>query len=420
MDKKKRVVITGMGLVSCFGTDVKTFYEKLLEGESGIDLITSFNTEKFPTKFAASVKNFNPEDFVDKKLARRADPCINFAIAAGKMAVSDAKLNLDQIDKTRVGVLIGSGMGGMERFYDGCTTIELAERGIEDRKLTPFFIPFVITNMAGALLAIEFGFKGPNYSISTACATSNYSIFSAINHIRDGQADVILAGGTEAGVNIMGLAGFSALKALSRNNENYEKASRPWDKNRDGFVLGEGCGVLVLESLEHALKRGATILAEVKGGAITSDAHHMTEPTPDGSDVATCIEMALLDAGVKPEDVDYVNAHATATPVGDLCEVRALKKVFGSHLEKMRVNATKSMIGHALGAAGALELIATVEAMQRNKVHPTMNLVDPEEELAGINVVPNKAEDFSVNVAISNSFGFGGHNSVIVVSKYER
>jgi 3-oxoacyl-[acyl-carrier-protein] synthase II len=419
MDSKKRVVITGMGVVSCYGTDVKKFYQKLLDGESGIDLISSFETEKFPTKFAASVKDFNPEDFIDKKLARRADPCINFAIAAGKMAVADAKLNMDQIDKTRVGVLVGSGMGGMQRFYEGCTTIELAERGIEEKKLTPFFIPFVITNMAGALLAIEFGFKGPNYSISTACATSNYSVFSAINHIRDGHADVILAGGTEAGVNVMGLAGFSSLKALSRNNENYQKASRPWDKNRDGFVLGEGCGVVVLESLEHALKRGATILAEIKGAAITCDAHHMTEPTPDGSDVAECIEMALVDAGVKADQVDYVNAHATATPVGDLCEIRALKKVFGSHLEKMRVNATKSMIGHALGSAGALELIATVMAIQTGKLHPTMNLTDPEEELAGINVVPDIAEDFSVNVAISNSFGFGGHNSVVVVSKYE-
>jgi 3-oxoacyl-[acyl-carrier-protein] synthase II len=420
MDEKKRVVITGMGLVSCFGTQLEEFYQKLLEGESGIKLITEFNTERLLTKFGASVKNFNPEDFVDKKLARRADPCINFAMAAGKMAVAHAKLNLNEVDKARAGVLVGSGMGGMQRFYDGSVAFEMAEKELDTRRVSPFFIPFIITNMSGALLAIELGFKGPNYSISTACATSNYSIFAALNHIRNGHADVMLAGGTEAGVNSISVAGFSALRALSRNNENCEAASKPWDKNRDGFVLGEGCGIFVLESLEHALKRGAPILAELKGGAITCDAHHMTEPTPDGSDVAMCIEMALKDAGMKAEEINYVNAHATATPVGDLCEVRALKKVFGPHLENMRVNATKSMIAHALGAAGALELIATVMAIQTGKVHPTINLTDPEEELAGINVVRDKAEEFSVNAAISNSFGFGGHNSVIVVSKYEQ
>lgn len=413
---KRRVVITGMGLVSCFGKDVKTFYESLLAGKSGVRPITSFELGDLPTTFGASVIDFDPEEFMDKKQARRVDPCIAYANAAGKMAVQDAKISLESLDKTRAGVVIGSGMGGMKIYLEGIEG--MLDKGY--KRVTPFFVPYTITNMPGAILAIDLGFKGPNYSVSTACATSNYSIHLAVEHIRRGDADLMIAGGVEASINLTCFCGFSSLKAISRNNDNIEGASRPWDKNRDGFVIGEGAAVFVLESLEHALARGATILAEYKGGAFTSDAHHMTEPTPDGSDVARCIELALKDAEIKAEEVQYINAHATATPVGDLCEIRAIKKVFGPYLKHLKVNATKSMIGHALGAAGALEMVATVMAIQTNKLHPTINLDNPEEELEGIDVVPKKAKDWHVDVAISTSFGFGGHNSVIVLERFKK
>jgi 3-oxoacyl-[acyl-carrier-protein] synthase II len=411
---KKRVVITGMGLVSCFGQDIETFYQNLLAGKSGVKEITSFSVADLPTRFGAPVEGFNAEAYLEKKQARRVDPCIAYAMGAGKQAILHAKLDLDKIDKHRAGVLLGSGMGGMRVFVDGVET--MVEKG--SKWVTPFFVPYILTNMPGALLGIEFGFQGPNYSISTACATSNYSIYSAAEHIRKGDADIMLTGGVEASMNEMCYAGFSSLRALSRNNENVEGASRPWDKNRDGFVMGEGCAIFVLESLEHALARGATILAEYKGGSVTCDAHHMTEPRPDGRDVARCIELALKDAGLEPKDIDYINAHATSTPVGDLCEVRAIKTVFKDTLPRLRVNATKSIIGHALGGAGALELVATIQAIQTGKIHPTINVQEPEEELSGIDIVKDKAQDFVVNHAISNSFGFGGHNSVIAISRY--
>lgn len=413
---KKRVVVTGMGLVSCYGTDVEEFYNKLLAGKSGVTPVTNFDCSEFPTRFGAQVSQFNPEEYLDKKNARRVDPCIAFAVAAGKNAVRAAKLDTQALDMKRAGILIGSGMGGMKVFSEGVEAVVLKNY----RKVSPFFVPYILTNMPGAYLAMELGFKGPNYSISTACATSNYAIAAAADHIRMGHADVMIAGGSEAAINPMCFAGFTAMKALSRNNEDYQGASKPWDKKRDGFVIGEGCGAIVLESLEHALARGAPILAEYRGGSMSCDAHHITEPTPDGSDVARCIEDALRDAGLTPKDIDYVNAHATATPVGDLCEIRALKRVFGSHLAKLKVNATKSLIGHTLGGAGALEFIATVMAIQKGKLHPTINIHDPEDELAGIDVVPHKAIDFDVKHAVSNSFGFGGHNGVLVVSKYVR
>ncbi|MBS0585792.1 MAG: beta-ketoacyl-ACP synthase II [Verrucomicrobia bacterium] len=411
---KKRVVITGMGLVSCFGQDIETFYQNLLAGKSGVKEITSFSVADLPTRFGAPVEDFNAEAYLEKKQARRVDPCIAYAMGAGKQAIAHAKLDLDKIDKQRAGILLGSGMGGMRVFVDGVET--MVEKG--SKWVTPFFVPYILTNMPGALLGIELGFQGPNYSISTACATSNYSIYSAAEHIRKGDADIMLTGGVEASMNEMCYAGFSSLRALSRNNENVEGASRPWDKNRDGFVMGEGCAIFVLESLEHALARGATILAEYKGGSVTCDAHHMTEPRPDGRGVAHCIELALKDADLEPKDIDYINAHATSTPVGDLCEIRAIKTVFKDTLPRLRVNATKSIIGHALGGAGALELVATIQAIQTGKIHPTINVQEPEEELSGIDIVKDKAQDFVVNHAISNSFGFGGHNSVIAISRY--
>jgi 3-oxoacyl-[acyl-carrier-protein] synthase II len=413
--KKKRVVITGMGLVSCFGTDVDVFFKNLLAGESGVSKVTAFDPGELPTTFGASVQGFDPELFLDKKQARRVDPCIAYGIAAGKLALQNSQIDLEKLNKCRAGVIIGSGMGGMQVFIDGVETA--FEKGV--KRVTPFFIPYVLTNMPGALLAIDIGFKGPNYSVSTACATSNYSIYTAAEHILRGDADVMIAGGVEACMNKMCYAGFSALKAISRRNDEPERASRPWDKNRDGFVIAEGAGAIVLESLDHALARGATILGEYMGGSLTCDAHHMTEPTPDGSDVKRCIELALADAGLKPSDVDYINAHATSTPVGDLCEIRAIKEVFGTSLSKINVNATKSLIGHALGAAGALEAIACIKTLMTGEIHPTINLEDPEDELSEINIVAGKSKKADPKIALSNSFGFGGHNSVIIFSKYE-
>jgi 3-oxoacyl-[acyl-carrier-protein] synthase II len=412
---KKRIVITGMGVVSCLGNDVETFYKQLLAGTSGISTITDFPCEDYTTRIAGVIRNFDPELYLDKKQARRVDKYIAYTIAAGKQALQQANFNaenLEQLNKTRCGVLIGSGMGGMQTFADGVNT--LTEKG--PRRVTPFFVPYILTNMGGALLAMEYGFMGPNYSISTACATSNNCIVAAANHIRNGEVDMMLCGGAEAPIIPMGVAGFAACKALSQRNDEPTRASRPWDKNRDGFVIGEGAGVLLLESLEHALARGAPIIAEYLGGGLSCDAYHITEPRSDGEGVAMCIRNALEDAGIKAEDVKHINAHATSTPLGDLAEINAVKKVF-NHPEKIVMNATKSMIGHGLGAAGGLEAVATIKAVSTNWVHPTINLENPEPNL-GFNI-PTKAEKHDVRVAISNSFGFGGHNATVVFSRYE-
>ncbi len=419
MDKKKRIVVTGMGIVSCFGNDVDTFYDALLAGKSGVKPITNFPCEDYPTRFAAAVPEFDTSAYIDRKQARRIDPFIRFATVAGKKALEMAKIGpeeLDKLEKARCGIIIGSGMGGLNTFYEG--TEMLIKKG--HKRITPFFIPFIITNMAGALLAIDLGFMGPNYSISTACATANYSIVSAANHIRLGHADLMICGGSEAAVTPVGLAGFVANKALSEYNEDPEKASRPWDTERDGFVMGEGAGVLILESEEHALARGATILAEYHGGAVGCDAYHMTAPREDGSGVAHCIEEALKDAGLQKEDINYINGHATSTPLGDMAEVQGIHKVFGSHTKNMKMNGTKSMTGHCLGAAGGVEAIASIEAIRRGKVHPTRNLENPEPSLGDIDPVANVAQDLKVTGAISNSFGFGGHNSTIVFGPYKK
>ena len=306
-------------------------------------------------------------------------------------------------------------MGGLHVLWEGTRTI--INKGY--KRLTPFFIPYIIPNMGGALLAIDLGFQGPVYSISTACATSNYAILSAANHIERGDADLMLCGGAEAAINPIGLSGFVAVKALSERNDAPEKASRPWDKNRDGFVLGEGAGMLVLESYEHASKRGAPILAEFLGGALSCDAHHITEPDPSGRGVKLCMEKALEDAGVRKEEIDYINAHATSTLVGDMCEVRAIKDLFQGHCSHLKMNATKSLIGHSLGAASAIEAIVTIKALLSGKLHPTLNLDDPEPELEGLDAVPHKAKEHRVQVAMTNSFGFGGHNSSLIFAQFK-
>lgn len=411
---KKRIVVTGMGVVSCFGNDVDQFYQSLLEGKSGVSDITAFPCPDFPTRFAGCIKDFDPGEYLDKKQARRVDKYIAFTFVAGKKALEMAGLSgqgLDQLQKERCGVLIGSGMGGMGMFVDGVHT--MAEKGL--RRVSPFFVPYILTNMGGAMLAMDIGFMGPNYSISTACATSNYCFISAANHIRRGEADVMICGGSEAAIIPMGMAGFSACKALSERNDAPAKASRPWDKKRDGFVMGEGAGVLVLESLEHAQKRGAKIYAEYLGGALTCDAHHITEPNPEGRGVTLCVRLALEDAQVDPSQINYINAHATSTPVGDMAEVNALKQVFRQP-HHITMNATKSMVGHCLGAAGGLEAIATIKAINEGKVHPTINLEEPEEGLDFH--IPTQAEKLDINVAISNSFGFGGHNASVVFAPY--
>jgi 3-oxoacyl-[acyl-carrier-protein] synthase II len=416
---KKRVVVTGMGIVSCFGTDVDEFYRQLLAGNSGIAPIEGFPCQDYPTRFAGAIRNFDVGSYLDKKQARRVDPFISYTVVAGKKALEHGKLTgeaLEKLDKTRAGVLIGSGMGGMNVFHEGVAT--LLSKGFA--RVTPFFVPFIITNMGGALLAIDIGFMGPNYSISTACATSNYCISAAAEHIISGEADVMLCGGSESPISPIGLAGFVACKALSERNDDPQKASRPWDKNRDGFVMGEGSGVLLLESLEHALARGAPILAEYLGGGVSCDAHHMTNPRDDGLGVSLCIEKAIKQAGIEKEQINYINAHATSTPAGDLCEVRAIRKVFGPHAEKLKMSATKSMTGHCLGAAGAIEAIATIKAIETEMLPPTINLETPEEELAGIDVVPNVAKPHRITAALSNSFGFGGHNSALIFAPYSK
>lgn len=412
---KKRIVVTGMGVVSCFGNDVNAFYAQLLAGKSGAVPITHFPCEDFPTRIAAPITDFDPGIYLEKKQARRVDPYIAYTMVAGKKAIEHAQIDaagLAALDKTRCGVIIGSGMGGMSVFVEG--TQKLLEKGWS--RVTPFFIPFVLTNMGGALLATDLGFMGPNYSISTACATGNNSIIAAADHLYAGQADLMVCGGVEAPIIPVGLAGFCSCKALSKRNDAPEQASRPWDKGRDGFLMGEGAGVLVLETLEHALARGANILAEYIGGGVSCDAYHMTEPRSDGEGVALCINNALRNAGISSEDVNYINAHATSTPLGDMAEINALKKVF-LQPKKIVMNGTKSMIGHSLGAAGGLEAIATIKAITDGVVHPTINLDDPEE---GIEFqIPTKAEEHSINVGISNSFGFGGHNATVVFKKFK-
>ena len=413
--KKKRIVITGLGIVSCLGDDVDAFYDKLLAGVSGISKITRFPCDTYSTQFAGEITNFTSEPYLDKKQARRVDEDIAYGMVAGKKALEYAHLTgeaFDRLDKKRCGILIGSGIGGMRIFEENVLTCH--QQG--PRRVSPFLVPFLIPNMPGALLGIDLGFMGPNYSISTACATGNNAIIAAADHIRNGHADLMLCGGTEAPITSVGLAGFCACKALSTRNDSPTTASRPWDQGRDGFVMGEGAGVLVLESLDHALARGATILAEYLGGGISCDAHHMTEPRSDGEGVMLCLQNALKDAEIDASQVNYVNAHATSTKAGDMAELNAMKKVF-SNPSKIAVNGTKSLIGHGLGAAGGMEAIVVVKAIKTGKLHPTKNLENPE---PGIEFhLPTKAEEWSIRAAVSNSFGFGGHNASLVIAPYQ-
>lgn len=414
----RRVVVTGQGVVTSLGHEPEEFYNNLLAGKSGISLIESFNTEDYSTRIAGEVKSVDCTGYVLKKWERRIDGVIKYMTVAGKKALGDAGLQWDgqelrDLDRTKCGILIGTAMGGMNTF---ATAIEaLTQHGY--RKMNPFCVPFAINNMGGAMLAMDVGFMGPNYSISTACATGNYCILSAADHIRRGEANLMLAGGSDAAIIPSGIGGFIACKALSRRNDDPAAASRPWDQGRDGFVMGEGAGVLVLEELEHARARGAPILAEFVGGAFTCDAHHMTEPEPHGRGVISCIEQALERSGLSPEEVSYVNAHGTSTPAGDMAEYGAIRAALPH--AGLKINSTKSMIGHLLGAAGAVEAVAAVQAIRTGWLHPNLNLDDPEPGVDLSVLVGRQKEQVDVDVVLSNSFGFGGHNSCILFRKYK-
>ncbi len=411
---KRRVVITGAGAVTPIGNDAATFWQNLLAGKSGIARVTAFDPSDYPTQIAGEVKNFNPEDFMDKKEVRRTDRFVQFALAAAKMAVRDANLNITPDIAERVGVYIGSGIGGLTTWEE--QHVVLLEKG--PRRVSPFFIPMLIANMASGLTSIELGAKGPTSSAITACATGTNSIGDAFKLIQHGHADVMITGGAEATIRPMAFAGFCSAKAMSTRNDEPTKASRPFDKDRDGFVMGEGAGVLVLEELEHALKRGATIIAEVIGYGMSADAHHITAPSPGGEGAARCMKNALNDAGVDPAAVDYINAHGTSTDVGDIAETMAIKSVFGEHAYKLAVSSTKSMTGHLLGATGGIEAIATAYAIRDQILPPTINLETPDPE-CDLDYVPNEARPAKVDVAMSNTFGFGGHNATIVLKRYQ-
>ncbi|ATF14224.1 beta-ketoacyl-ACP synthase II [Brevibacillus sp. HB1.2] len=411
---KRRVVITGVGVVSPVGNDAQTFWNSLLEGKSGIDRVAAFDASDYPTQIAGEVKNFDPEQYMDKKDIRRTDRFVQFGLAAAKMAVEDAKLEITPENAERVGVYIGSGIGGLTTWEEQHSV--LLEKG--PRRVSPFFIPMLIANMASGAVSIQYGAKGPTSSAITACATGTNAIGDALRLIQFDHADVMIAGGAEATVRPMAFAGFCSAKAMSTRNDEPQKASRPFDQDRDGFVMGEGAGVLILEELEHAKKRGATIIAEVIGYGMSADAHHITSPSPGGEGAARCMASALKDAGVDPTEVQYINAHGTSTDQGDIAETQAIKSVFGEHAYKLAVSSTKSMTGHLLGATGGVEAIATAYALRDQVLPPTINLENPDPE-CDLDYVPNHARKATVNVAVSNTFGFGGHNATVILKRYE-
>lgn len=410
---KRRVVITGMGVITSLGQELDTFWNNLLEGKSGISQVESFDVSEYPTTIAGSIKDFNPELYMDKKEARRMDRFVQFAVSASQSALKDANLNISDLpDPDRAGVFVGSGIGGLETWEEQHRI--LLERG--PKRVSPFFIPMMIANMASGQISIMTGAKGPNSTVVTACATGTNSIGDAFKLIQRDEADVMICGGAEATIRPTGMAGFCALRAMSTRNDEPERASRPFDIDRDGFVMSEGSGVIILEELEHAKKRGAKIYAEVIGYGMSGDAYHMTDPDPDGA--ARCMKKALKDAGITPDAIDYINAHGTSTPVGDKSETIAIKNTFGDHAYKLAVSSTKSMTGHLLGAAGGVEAIITVLTICNGIIPPTINLVNQDPE-CDLDYVPNKPRKAEVNTAISNSFGFGGHNATIIINKYE-
>jgi 3-oxoacyl-[acyl-carrier-protein] synthase II len=411
----KRVVVTGLGALTPIGNTKDEYWEGLRTGKSGSAPITYFDTEKFKTKFACELKGYDPLTFFDRKEARKLDRFAQYALVSSNEAIADSGLDMDKIDKFRVGVIWGAGIGGLETFQNEVMGFA---QGDGTPRFNPFFIPKMIADIAPGNISIHHGFMGPNYTTVSACASSANAIFDALNYIRMGYCDVVVTGGSEAAVTMAGMGGFNAMHALSTRNDSPETASRPFDATRDGFVLGEGAGALILEEYEHAKARGAKIYAEVAGGGLSSDAYHMTAPHPDGIGVVRVMENCLKDAGLKPEDVDAINTHGTATPLGDTAELKAISQVFGEHAHNININSTKSMTGHLLGAAGAIEAIASIMAMENNLVPPTINHTTVDETIdPKLNLTLNKAQAREVNVAMSNTFGFGGHNACVIFRK---
>jgi len=410
----RRVVVTGIGIVSPVGMDTPTFWNSLKEGVSGIHRFDAFDSTDFDCKIAGEIKEFNPASyFKNPKSAKRTDRFTQFAMAAAKMAVDDSGLDPSKVDPHRVGVMIGSGIGGLYSMEEEAKRLQA--RG--PSRVSPFTIAMMISNMASGIVSMEYGFSGPNMCIVTACATANNSLGEAWRIIKFGDADCFVAGGCEATITPLGIAGFASMKALSCRNDEPEKACRPFDKDRDGFIMGEGAGVMVLEELEHAKRRGAPIYCELAGYGATADAYHMTAPLPEGDGAARAMQIAMRHAGVNPEDVDYINAHATSTPIGDICETKAIKAALGESAKKIAVSSTKSMTGHLLGAAGGVEMAACALAIRDGIIPPTINLDHPDPE-CDLDYVPNVAREKKVRVAINNSFGFGGHNATLIAKEF--
>lgn len=413
----KRVVVTGLGALTPLGNTVPDFWNGLINGVSGAAPITRFDASKFKTKFACELKNFDPTDYLDKKEARKIDPFTQYALVAADQAVADSGLLTDKVNPDRIGVIWGSGIGGLQTFQEEVVNYA---KGDGTPRFNPFFIPKMIVDIAAGHISIKYGFRGPNFVTVSACASATNALVDAFNYIRLGKADAILSGGSEAAVTEAGIGGFNAMKALSERNDSPATASRPFDKDRDGFVLGEGAGAIVLEEYEHAKARGAKIYAEMIGGGMSADAHHITAPHPEGLGALNVMRNALADAQISPSEVDYINVHGTSTPLGDISEVKAIQSVFGEQAYKLNISSTKSMTGHLLGAAGAIEGIASILAIKNQIVPPTINhFTDDEGFDAALNFTFNKAQQRTINIALSNTFGFGGHNCSIIFRKFE-
>jgi 3-oxoacyl-[acyl-carrier-protein] synthase II len=413
----RRVVVTGLGALTPIGNNLHDYWEGLQNGVSGANMITRFNTEKFKTKFACELKGYDSANYFDRKEANKLDPYAQYAMVAAEEAVKDSGLDLEKVDKDRVGVIWASGIGGLETFF---LAIKQYVLGDGTPRFSPFFIPKMIGDIAAGTISIKYGFRGPNFATTSACASSTNAIIDAITYIRMGKADVFVTGGSEASINEPGIGGFNALQALSTRNDEFKTASRPFDLTRDGFVLGEGAGALIIEEYEHAKARGAKIYAELVGTGMSADAFHVTAPHPEGLGARNVMNWAINDACIKPDDVDYINVHGTATPLGDISETKAIKVVFGEQAYKLNISSTKSMTGHLLGATGAIEAIACIMAVKHDIVPPTINLKVPDPEIdQKLNLTLHKSQQRRVNYAISNTFGFGGHNASVVIKKAE-
>jgi 3-oxoacyl-[acyl-carrier-protein] synthase II len=414
----KRAVVTGLGALTPIGNNLQDYWNNLIGGVSGSELITRFDASKFKTRFACEVKKFDAAGFFDRKEAKKYDLYTMFALVAAEEAIKNSGIDLEKIDRNKAGVVWASGIGGIDTFFQ---ELKGYFGGDGTPRFSPFFIPRMISDIAAGQISIKHGLKGPNFSTVSACASASNAIIDALTYIRLGKAIMFVAGGSEAAINEAGLGGFSALQALSQNNDNFKSASRPFDKDRDGFVMGEGSGALVIEEYEHAIARGATIYAEIVGGGMSADAYHLTAPHPEGDGAARVMESALEDASLKITDIDYINVHGTSTPLGDIAETKAIKRVFGEHAYKLNISSTKSMTGHLLGAAGAIEAIAAILAIKNDIVPPTINHSTDDPELDNnLNFTFNEAQKRTVNFAMSNTFGFGGHNTSVIFKKYSK